>query len=419
MTCNHPAQHTSSTTNQKNMQDISALITKINTKQTLHHFKELTKTLHQSSEIFNQNLLNAFLIKLAHYPNTDMHTFCKSTEFITVLQLFFKHPSITLTPKIIKYIYDYDTTIFITICEIYIAANKTFNSQQTSSITENYYNVFHSDRNKINIFLNKYDVFESTPSILLFACTQHLHQFIQNQINKKAHFSKDCFKQIILTDNVKIFDSLMRAGYYESDIDPENTLNIACNNHCIKILNHFFSNKILPTSSLFKQIFPTDQEDYSHTSQQSATIDLFIAYGYQLTTDDIILTIKHKTLINNFTNTTAIPDNFIDICEQHNFLPFEEYNLKPTIKYLIYVCSQPSSLPLIKKIINTGVTPTLACLQSACSIKQNITTIKYLIKTHNLKPDISCIQTQVSLYNHPSLTFLFNEFNANITPPKK
>lgn len=416
---------------------INALIIKLNTNPTKSDLikiaMDINKSTANSETIQSPQLYDAFItqfIRIGTERKSYNHQIFKDTQITFLLQKFFKLPHAILTPTQIKSLLLYSPEKATIVLDIYAKAGKTFNFLQTNmifnSITDQKFKSY--NLSYIRNFINKHtNTFEISPPILLIACTHNFNVFIQAQINNKIQFPQQCLYNIIPHDDINIFKALLLAGCH---IDAQ-TLILACTHNTSSIIDLILSNKFEPTQAAFKAIFPTpktspvqpmksrrrymQKQDENIQTTRSKIIDIFIAYGYKLTSDDVIYATQHKTLINNFTNLSiTLPDTFVNTCKQYSFFPFEEYKLKPTIEYLEFACSQPSNLATIKKIISLGITPTITCLRLACAHKSNLQTIKYLIEKCNLKPDIECVKEISIAYNNLAIVYVIGQYAPHI-----
>lgn len=190
---------------------------------------------------------------------------------------------------------------------------------------------------------------------------------------------------------------------------PLTSLELACISNDPHTVELVLSHKFKPTKDTFNAIFNTfsplnilTKKCKSRSSairiskkqqiKRSKIIDLFISYGYKLTPADIMYATERETLINDISVIKGIETDFITTCVNSNYYPYAHYKLTPTIDCLEIACSRQETVTEIKKIIGAGIKPNMKCLHIACSLPNNSAVIKYLINTCKLVPDADCLR---------------------------
>ncbi len=117
---------------------------------------------------------------------------------------------------------------------------------------------------------------------------------------------------------------------------------------------------------------------------------MLIEYGYKLDYDDVVLATRHKVKIKDITKfDIKFTDGFLDVCTKADFYPYELPNLKANQGSLLTECSISGNLPMIRKLVDSGVKPTVECLMAASKHRTNNNTIRYLLGY--VKADTRCI----------------------------
>lgn len=192
-----------------------------------------------------------------------------------------------------------------------------------------------------------------------------------------------------------------------------------CDTHLMKI-RFILDNKIVPTLKTFNNILWNKYIDKAHIKTYLSTIiTLLCDYGYVLTYDDVKNALKCGVIIKNIDKYNIIFDStYLLLCSEIGIIPPYKTNIKYDMNYLNAECNKQNNFHKIKQICKTtNLLPDSKCMLSACNIKLNIRTIKYLVQKGCIV-DIAMLEKTVNNMNNKQLTYIFEQFmiHNNILP---
>jgi hypothetical protein len=235
--------------------------------------------------------------------------------------------------------------------------------------------------------------------------------------NFKIENIKSFLENAIIKNNEIFFDICdENIGYLSDDF-----LEKACFVKSINIIKYLLNNKINPNKKCFTNIFdfPIRRNTCMYkNSELTEIVNILLAYGYELTYDDVLLALSYKVgIINLEKYNIKLDDKFIELCHEHSFYNYSNLNIKPTLKCLEIECSKTNgNSAMIQQILNKNpnLKPSQLCIQKACSFCNNEKTIKLLL-SHGLYIDVVCMENAFDCQNIRMIKFMFSIFQKNIS----
>lgn len=215
----------------------------------------------------------------------------------------------------------------------------------------------------------------------------------------------------------KVFLNSVKYGH-QSDLPlnfiPDlDCLIFACKTLNIKLMTRILDHKITPTQDCFRAILYDIHINNFEQEKIAKAIDLLIAYAYQPDFSDISYCLKNSCYINNIEKYNLSEDQkntLINICAEIGFWPYKKiFSGKPKLETLQAQFLKSNNLENIKYLISLGIEPDITCLKNACSVKQNITTIKYLLKNYGFKIEYLDLENYISKFGNATLKLMATE----------
>lgn len=170
------------------------------------------------------------------------------------------------------------------------------------------------------------------------------------------------------------------------------TFTEACHTLNSELIDKFLDNKCIPTKNQYDIVI--NSSEYMTEEIKKSIIKKFVDYGYEITYDDLLLTIKHKIKFNWLDISKFNFDKkFTDLCCEHEFHPYPDKE-KLSLAHLLSECGKRHSITNVRRIVKSGVKPTVECLENACGIGDNAAVIKFLI-LEGVQPNFKCIRSIV------------------------
>lgn len=210
-----------------------------------------------------------------------------------------------------------------------------------------------------------------TDEIFMFACQFACEPVIMYCLNNKlipttAHYNM-LFHRIMAYKTFKKY-SQSKNRYNEDD------LTVSQNEEIQKYNN---------TGIFTKSAFQTYMSNYNTRvgDKLSGLIDSFIQFGYKFTYDDLLTSINAGVLIKDVDRfDIKYDEKYLDTCASNAFFP--DYPSAPAldIRCLEGVCLK--DITTVKEFMKKHkyLLPNSNCLKNACSVPQNKTVIKFLMK---------------------------------------
>lgn len=377
----------------------------ITTTQKLHTQK-LTPTLYKS-------YISTLITTIKRTQRTQQTNPLDNPQIISLLQKFFAHPVITLSPRQIHSFLQYQRTTQI--LTIYTTTPKIFNIQQTDTIFSSLQNPI------IQTFIQTTNIkfFTLTPKTIETIFLHQLTPLITALIDQKTQFTQPCLYNTIINNNLTLLNTLLLLGSTSLDT---HCLELACKNVNIEMIKFIINNNIKPNTQCFNNIC------YSTTRTNRITaINILIQDGaYHITYPDIIMATKsHIHLdpqIASISQTTFEfeSESFPTICLTNKFFP-DYICLSPiTPEFIITISQWAKYAPVIKNIITNTPHPlnlTIECLHAVC--RYMIPSIAELVSQH-MTPihqlDIQCLQIACYNFNAKLAKHIIKKYKLLITP---
>ena len=246
-------------------------------------------------------------------------------------------------------------------------------------------------------------------------CTES-YETINLMLNQKIQVTEKSLINAIRLNDFNIVKLLLKSNY----IPNEYCLIEACKIKNKEIIIEILLYKIQPTQECFNALFTSVtfsclKDKTSCMAPQIATlIDILVNFGYIITYEDVCKALSHGCYVNNINNLGILFDEkFIEECTLYGYYPYENFNIKPTMKCLYVESKRPGNASNLKKLILQGLTPDIECLKYACDNKTNIQNVKYLIENHNIKPNLDCLKILAKNIGNSTLTYLLDNFQEN------
>jgi hypothetical protein len=277
-----------------------------------------------------------------------------------------------------------DNTIISALNKIYVSnsrynASPEYNLNALEYLAKNFY----MNDNMMTYFINK------NMYILIIAMIAQRETI---NCSTSAKISDELFKKINETDttylhhDIKIYkNELLNVLKYKYNLTSM-TFYCACVGCHLETIAHFLDNKFMPKIEHFKASLMRGDID-----NRTKIINLFIEYGYNLTYECLLLTIKSRVIINSIDNYNFNydDDKFIFACIYANFHPYID-KIKNKSKLLLYSCALKNNAKNVKYLIDLHVKPNIDCLVEACKI--NDKAIVKLILGEGMIPNLQCLQ---------------------------
>lgn len=247
--------------------------------------------------------------------------------------------------------------------------------------------------------------------ILQTACCEDTPEFMLHILSQKIQPDDICFENALQsgsTENVKL---LLDNGL---SFEKKYLIKI-CEAHNLELMKLFFDKKIIPDADCFNALFknvtsrdwnwnPSGKQTKSiygrhrgysiTTSKQIGTIseaiDILTDYGYKLTYDNVLVTIRNKIIINNF----------------------EKYGIELDHKFIKEIVSNKFNPYDLNKL---NITQNIECLRELSNDSfGSYNYIHDLIKHHGIKPDRKCVNNIIASCGNPSLQLILSIFLEDI-----
>jgi hypothetical protein len=356
-----------------------------------------------------------------YYSNTPV-VFSSISPFFTIL---LENYDILLSYDFVKMVVRFKPENLSSFLDIYLKKNKKFSLATTKILfasdrtinnsTHNYnYGYNYSNNNlfdsRIKELAKKEEylqLFTFDDDVVELMFDLNLTTGMTYLINNKYTITPKCLKFCIENKNTDMFDVLLKLNI---TLDTQ-TLEEACRTGNLYIIKSILNNKISPSKLCLNSLLSITVNTY-YTSRRSKyygnnekddslsnikdCIDLLITCGYTLTRDELLAVTKKNIELNKnsipaeFFNDSDFMNKITVVCNSINFFP---YGIKPDKSGLISEIKKKGTLPSIKALIKTyKLDPNIICLQEACKHKSNTSVIRYLIENCKIKPDILCLK---------------------------
>lgn len=251
-------------------------------------------------------------------------------------------------------------------------------------------------------------------------------EFILN-IHLRQRSSKDCIQAIkaIISKNhnVKItassFERLCKYSFYYNILKiilrgasrPTNKIfNLACKKQNIELITILIP-FIKPTKEHLENYI--DKNISNHDANK--LIELFVANGYPITYEDVLLFLAHKLHIENIERfNIVLPQSFTFECHKYNYYPYKHINTDLGIIGILEACKIENNHDNIVTLSKNSKL-CLLILYEALKL-QNLETIKFIIE-NGIIPDQDCLESLCFSNNPQKLEiqrYLFNIFDFKI-----
>lgn len=257
-----------------------------------------------------------------------------------------------------------------------------------------------------------------------------IYEIVQKILLKKIIPSKTALNNAIRHSTVESIQLLITNG---APADNE-TLDEACLRADYLLMETFLNYKIVPTETSMGYLL-TDSSNYrsirnlnmkTPKNKKNYTIQdcikLLIRYGYKITKEDIIHSIEYNIEIPDITNLgIEFDEEIVSACILNDFTKYDDkVEMKLTSKHLAIRCRQGSNLSVIRKMVDSGVVPTIECLQEASTKRQYLQVIKYLVEDCGLNPDLTCVKNYCNNHGNSTLKYLIEKYETPyVAPPGK
>jgi len=176
------------------------------------------------------------------------------------------------------------------------------------------------------------------------------------------------------------------------------TLEKACCYHAINIMKYILNKKIMPTRKCFEGII---QKIGGQLLDFNDMLDILVKFGYKLTYDDVMFATRYRYEIRNIDYYgIKFDEKFIELCYELNFFPYQnQTNIIPkTKKCLLTLIKYGSKLEKIQELAK-HITPDIECLEESYNRKE-MGIANYLMYNYNLKPNVKCLENACSVYQN-------------------
>lgn len=220
-------------------------------------------------------------------------------------------------------------------------------------------------------------------------------------------------------DELVYFYKTLSNKYYQgthTNIMINNIININFKNHkittelleavcCIvdeKNITDILQNRIIISEKCFNKLLKNRNFD--------KLSDILIKYGYEVTYNNILKSIKYKKMIPNIKIQNIVCDDKIMYASsKQRFFDYDKILDFPyTLEFLYHECEY-GVLENILKIVKKGIVPDNECMKRACKSKNKKACLNYLIDTCGIQPDIECLKIVVNTYNDKLMAEMINK----------
>jgi hypothetical protein len=231
----------------------------------------------------------------------------------------------------------------------------------------------------------------------------------ENKFNKYIIDNKSII-QIKINDIIKHANLKLYKFLIDNDvIKPElGHLETCCGQHIINIefIKFILDHKVIPNHECFEKIL------LNYSNSQSEIVNMFYDIGIELTEQDLLIITKQKIIINNFDNDELLTNNFFRTCIDIQFYPpyVSRYKIP---KMLLYYLFSKTNIKFIPVFVRNEIHDCdLNCLFYACTIPNNIFTIKFILEKNIPATQQSIYETIGDEYNkNKSLKKLIEKYN--------
>jgi len=269
-----------------------------------------------------------------------------------------------------------------------------------------------ADYKEIANDLSKYEKQKVTQENLHSSITYNNLNVFLNLIARKVKPKTDAIFQAITNGNEEIVEEMIKITEITHD---EKLLSCACISNNVNLIKMFLDLKIIPTKKCYQDLFTNydnmicEKDKKAKIQSINICINILVNNGYVLDYNDVVFATQRGIKIDNIEKyNIEFKDDYMQICAQHNFYPYESQNKLDTI-CLLQACSVSGNMANIKKILNHGVMPTTECLREACKIKSNLNAIKLLI-TKGAKVDIICIKNMADALANRTICYVVDGY---------
>lgn len=233
-------------------------------------------------------------------------------------------------------------------------------------------------------------------------------EVIIKALHKKNLFSDNIFNQMIeyATNKQNIYNYLNECEY----IFTQQNLKSSCYYRLPNALNMILNQKIPFNEKIIEELFTC-----CYNKNILDCIQIFTNFNY-VPTQNILLKMLDKNVNPDkkmiqekfMKNVEFIKDVEI-LLNKYSIYP-NNFDIKPSNNTVVILLSRQSKLACIKQYIKKHkITLNIECLREACKHKNYKSVIKYLIETHNLKPDSECIKNSIKMAYNSQLSYVYEK----------
>jgi len=300
--------------------------------------------------------------------------------------------------------------MFTHLSDVYRGRNKKISSALLTTILK------HSKLHSIANIL--FDNCEINNDVFMALCDTDNSELLEKTLKFKLPITSKHLNATISHGNKKGFDMLLSDG---ADVDIL-CLETAClqrNEYMIKRLLDF---KLMPTEKCIQSLLTNVAPSNTHNSNGKGSadaisiaklIDLLVDAGYNVKYKDVVNALHVRCYINNIERFgIKFTGEFLEECADVGYYPYDLKDVKVTLGCLQKECKKGGNLTTIRRLISTmKIKPDIVCLRNACNIKNNKQTIDYLLK-NGLEPDVICLQNIASVIGNSTLNCIVNHIKS-------
>ncbi len=236
-----------------------------------------------------------------------------------------------------------------------------------------------------------------------------------NLAEAKLELTKDAMILAIRTGKTKLIEKYIHMGI---QLETE-YLEVACSIGTKDVILLLLDNKIIPTKRCFENIVWSFKYDQVKVNEY---VKLLINFGYVLTEENLYYAAGVGLYIDCYEMfDIKIKLDLINILNQKKIK--HPYKLPDGVDIFEVECSKPKNLDKIRKMIKNGSIVTIECIEAACRIPNNMTTIHLLLSTNpNLKLTSKCLKNCIDASqkrNYCQLVHLVNSMYERDTKLEK
>lgn len=257
----------------------------------------------------------------------------------------------------------------------------------------------------------------TTTKALMNAIIANNKNTVTNLLNKKVIPTVEMLCCAIENKHKDIIEILLNFNVPITEM----VLVSACKIKSRSLIQKFISSGIIPTKACFDALLINfDNLDlfYDYDRDIMSTqdgIDFLITNDYKLTYEDVLQAMEKKIKINNIEKFNFVFDEkYMTKCVELNFFPYDiPLKCKPSTEDLEKACTKRNNMITIKKLIKQGAKPNSRCLVNVCKFNHHYQTMKFLIN-HGAIVDLECLELICNYYGNATLKMIFDNYKNNI-----